>query len=72
MRERVILRIDLIEALERRAAARGEGFETTAARALARGAARVLVGALGPLLDEGQEAERRLAAEQRALPEGGT
>lgn len=71
MRERIPLRADLVEALERRAAARGEDFEVTTARALARGAARVLVAALGPLLDEGQEVER-LAAEQRALPEGGT
>ncbi len=71
MRERIPLRVDLVEALERRAAARGEGFETTAARALARGAARVLIGALGPLLDDDQEVERRVA-ERPSLPEGST
>jgi hypothetical protein len=71
VRERIPLRVDLVEALERRAAARGEGFETTAARALARGAARVLIGALGPLLDDDQEVERRVA-ERPSLPEGST
>jgi hypothetical protein len=71
MREHVVLRADLVEAVERRAAARGEPFEVAAARALARGAVRVLTAGLSPLLDEDQEVKRS-ATERAALSEGDT